>query len=227
MSTASDAAYEAIRAFLITGAAQPGDRLTEEQLSDISGVSRTPVREAVQRLERELLLMRTPGGRIAVPDWSTDEVDEMFTLRQMLESHAAERAATRLTKEQIAELEAVNGELHKTVAHAVPDIALFLDANRRFHEAVTEAAHSPRLAQILAMLVEQPVVLRTARGYSLDDLKQSARDHDELIAAFHARDSAWARAVMSSHLRRAFHAFAAAMKDAKDPAARDAARDAA
>ena len=63
------------------------------------------------------------------------------------------------------------------------------------------------------MLVEQPVVLHTAREYSIEDLKQSARDHEELIAAFRARDPHWARAVMGSHLRRAFHVFADAMGD--------------
>ena len=215
MSTATDTAYEKIRSHLLTGKARPGDRLTEEQLSAIAGVSRTPVREAVQRLERELLLMRTPSNRIFVPDWGADEIDEMITLRQMLESHAAERAATRLTDAQIEELSAINATLHEAVASdnptAPPDVARFLDANRQFHETVTEAAHSPRLGQILATLVEQPVVLHTAREYSIEDLKQSARDHDELIAAFRARDPRWARAVMGSHLRRAFHVFADAM----------------
>jgi DNA-binding GntR family transcriptional regulator len=70
---------------------------------------------------------------------------------------------------------------------------------------------------MLAKLVEAPVVLRTARTYSPDDLRQSARDHDELIASFAARDPDWARAVMGSHLRRAFHTFAKAV----GPAASD------
>ncbi|MEO0690852.1 MAG: GntR family transcriptional regulator [Pseudomonadota bacterium] len=213
MSTASDTAYEKIRHFLLAGGARPGDRITEEKLSEIAGVSRTPVREAVRRLERELLLMRTKTNRIMVPDWAQDEIDEMFTLRQMLEGHAAERAALRLSVEQIDDLARINAQLHEAVALAEPDIASFLDANRRFHEEVTEAAASPRLTQVLAMLVEQPVVLRTARGYSIEDLKQSARDHDELIAAFRARDPNWARAVMGSHLRRAFHVFAEAMSE--------------
>ncbi|MDY7097264.1 MAG: GntR family transcriptional regulator [Pseudomonadota bacterium] len=212
MSTAADTAYTKIREHVLAAKVQPGDRLTEEQLSEIAGVSRTPVREAVLRLERELLLMRTPSNRIFVPDWSTDEVDEMFTLRQMLESHAAERAAVRLAPEEVDALTKINSILHKAVEQDPPDVANFLDANRRFHEAVTQAADSPRLQQILAMLVEQPVVLRTARGYSKEDLKQSARDHDELLAAFKAGDAAWAKAVMASHLRRAFHAFASAME---------------
>ena len=105
----------------------------------------------------------------------------------------------------------VEHRLHEAVALEKPDVARFLDANRLFHEAVTQAAQSPRLGQILVMLVEQPVVLHTAREYSVDELRQSARDHDELIAAFRARDPRWARAVMGSHLRRAFHVFADAM----------------
>lgn len=217
MSTAADTAYDKIRSHLLGAKVRPGERLTEEHLAQIAGVSRTPVREAVQRLERELLLMRTPSNRIVVPDWGADEIDEMFTLRQMIEGHAAERAATRLSDQQIDELERINSALHEAVALEKPDVARFLDANRLFHEAVTQAAQSPRLGQILAMLVEQPVVLHTAREYSVDDLKQSARDHDELIAAFRARDPRWARAVMGSHLRRAFHVFADAMGERHSP----------
>jgi DNA-binding GntR family transcriptional regulator len=65
------------------------------------------------------------------------------------------------------------------------------------------------------------VVLRTARTYSQDDLRQSARDHDELVAAFAARDGDWARAVMGSHLRRAFHTFARTVGPKIDGAAND------
>lgn len=217
MTRASDNAYDKIRQVLLDGEVRPGEQLTEERLAQITGVSRTPVREAVRRLERELLLVRNESNRIFVADWSRDEVDEMFTLRQMLEGHAAERAAQRLTPARIDQLERVNQELHAAVAQDPPDIDRFLEANRLFHEIVTEAAHSPRLAEVLAMLVEQPVVLRTARKYTLADLVQSARDHDELIASFRAQDPSWARAVMASHLRRAFHAFSAAVEEAMTP----------
>jgi DNA-binding GntR family transcriptional regulator len=216
MSRASDRAYAAIRAHLLGGQVKAGEQLTEDQLAQITGVSRTPVREAVRRLENELLLVRSDTKRLFVADWSRDDIEELFTLRQMLECHAAERAAQRLSREQIAALEQINGELTAAVEGPSPDIARFLDANRAFHEVIVEAAESPRLGQLLARLVEAPVVLRTARTYSQDDLRQSARDHDELVAAFAARDPDWARAVMGSHLRRAFHTFARTVRPATD-----------
>lgn len=208
MSRASEQAYAKIRAHLLSGAVKAGEQLTEDQLAQITGVSRTPVREAVRRLEDELLLVRSDTKRLFVADWSRDDIEEMFSLRQMLECHAAERAARRMTRGQVAQMEAVNRELKAAIEQPTPDVARFLEANRAFHESIVEAADSPRLGQMLAKLVEAPVVLRTARTYSPEDLHQSARDHDELIAAFAARDPDWARAVMGSHLRRAFHAFA-------------------
>jgi DNA-binding GntR family transcriptional regulator len=216
MSRASDQAYATIRAHLMSGAVKAGEQLTEDQLAQIAGVSRTPVREAVRRLEDELLLVRSDTKRLFVADWSRDDIEEMFTLRQMLECHAAERAARRITRGQVARMEAVNRELKAAIEQSAPDVARFLEANRAFHEAIVDAAASPRLGQMLARLVEAPVVLRTARTYSPEDLRQSARDHDELIAAFAARDPDWARAVMGSHLRRAFHTFARAVGPAGD-----------
>ena len=84
----------------------------------------------------------------------------------------------------------------------------------------SEARYNPA-ARMLAKLVEAPVVLRTTRTYSQSDLRQSARDHDELVAAFAARDGDWARAVMGSHLRRAFHTFAKTVGPRADDAAND------
>ena len=211
MSRASEQAYTKIRAHLLSGAVKPNEQLTEDRLAQITGVSRTPVREAVRRLEDELLLVRSDTKRLFVADWSRDDIEEMFTLRQMLECHAAERAARRLSREQIGALEELNRDLKAAIEQTPPDVARFLDANRAFHEVIIDAAQSPRLGQLLPKLVEAPVVLRTARTYSPDDLRQSARDHDELIAAFAAHDPDWARAVMGSHLRRAFHTFARAV----------------
>jgi len=210
MSRASETAYEKIRNFILQGEAQPGMQLTEEKLSDIAGVSRTPVRDAVQRLENELLLVRSASKRLSVANWSDGEIDEMFTLRAMLERHAAERAAKRMDADSLDQLREINGVLKSAVNRSEPDIGAFLNANRQFHDLILNCAQSPRLSKLLPALVEQPVVRRTAHQYSVKDLAQSGKDHDELIAAFAVQDEKWAGAIMTGHVRRAFHTFSVA-----------------
>ncbi|MEP2101418.1 MAG: GntR family transcriptional regulator [Parasphingorhabdus sp.] len=207
MSRASETAYQKIRSFILQGEAVPGMQLTEEKLSEISGVSRTPVRDAVRRLENEMLVVRSASKRLSVADWSEGEVDEMFTLRAMLEAHAAARAAQRIDGDALNALRGINDELKQAINQSPPNITSFLEANRRFHDLILECARSPRLSKLMPALVEQPVVRRTAHQYSKTQLDQSAVDHDELIAAFAAKDADWARSVMTSHIRRAFHSF--------------------
>lgn len=209
MSRATDHAYAAIRGRIMAGELAPGASVGEEQLAALTGVSRTPVREAMRRLEAELLIRRAGPKRAFVADWSTDDVAEMFALRAMLESHAAARAAERIDAAGIALLTAHNEALGAAIDERQdPDIAGFLAANRAFHAAMVEAAASPRLATMLAKLIEQPVVARTAHLYDRPQLARSHAEHAELLAAFAVGDAEWARAVMAAHIRRAFHTFA-------------------
>ncbi|WP_017667789.1 GntR family transcriptional regulator [Sandarakinorhabdus sp. AAP62] len=206
-ASAADRAYAEIRGLILAGDASPGTPLREEALADIVGVSRTPIRDALRRLEAELYAVRTPGGRLVVADWNIDDVVEIFALRAMLEGHAAARAARRITASQLAELRSCNAAIEAAVANPEPDIAGFLAGNRRFHDLVLAASASVRLATMLTGLVEQPIVRRTATRYDRSDLARSAHEHGQLIQAFAARDEDWARAVMTAHIRRALHAF--------------------
>ena len=206
-ASASDRAYAEIRGLILAGDASPGAPLREEALADIVGVSRTPIRDALRRLEAELYAVRTPGGRLVVADWDSDDVAEMFALRAMLEGHAAARAARRMTPNLLAELKICNAAIEAAIAEPQPDIARFLTENRRFHDLILGASASPRLATMLAGLVEQPIVRRTATRYDRADLARSANEHGQLIHAFTAHDEDWARAVMTAHIRRALHAF--------------------
>ena len=210
MSRASNHAYAEIRSLILSGDAPPGTQLKEEQLADICGVSRTPVRDALRRLEAELYVVRSGSQRAFVADWSHEDVDEMFTLRGMLEAHAAARAATRFLRPSLDALIACNAAIESAVLRDKPDIGAFLDGNRAFHRIIVDTADSPRLSATLATLVEQPIVRRTAMHYGREQLAQSAREHRELILAFEARDADWAQAVMTAHIRRAFHAFSKA-----------------
>lgn len=207
MSRAADRAYAEIRRLILSGEVAPGAQLKEIQLAALCGVSRTPVRDALRRLEADLYIVRNGTQRAFVSDWKSSDLEEMFTLRGMLEAHAAARAASRMEATAIARLRAANTRIEQAVFGKNPDVPKFLDANREFHNIIVEAARSDRLASMLVALVEQPIIRRTAMQYDHEQLVQSVHDHQELIQAFAAGDAEWARTIMLSHIRRAFHAF--------------------
>jgi DNA-binding GntR family transcriptional regulator len=208
MSKASDRAYLQIRALILSGELSPGSQIGEAQMADRCGVSRTPIRDALNRLETELLIRRTESQRSFVADWSLDDVEDAFTLRGILESLAAERAANRISGEDLVRLRWLNATIGKAIVRDPPDITAFLDRNLAFHNIIMEAANSPRLSNMLAKLIEQPVVWRTAQNYDRSNLERSHREHEELLAAFDRRDGAWAASIMAGHIRRAFHTYA-------------------
>lgn len=193
---------------ILSGELPAGSQLGEESLAERCGVSRTPVRDALRRLESELLVKRNDSQRSFVADWSLSDVADAFELRAMLEGHAARRAAERIDDDTLQQLRSFNQAILNAVSADPPDVLGFLESNRDFHALILETAQSRRLASLLGTLIEQPVVWRTAHQYGRDALRRSHGEHDELLAAFARRDGAWAEAVMAAHIRRAFHAYA-------------------
>lgn len=214
MSKASDTAYRLIRAEILSGNLAPGEQLREEQLADVCGVSRTPVREALRRLEVERFVRRSDSQRTFVNDWSFDEIEESFALRAMLEGRAAARAATRIDRAAIDRLDGHNRAIRRAISGPNLDVTAFLDHNRAFHAIVLDASGSPNLAQLLTGIVEQPIVARTARQYDQAQIGRSLAEHEELVLAFRRADPVWAEAVMVAHIRRAFHAYSDAYRAA-------------
>lgn len=210
MSRASDRAYNHIRSMILSGELQPGSQIREEALAELCGVSRTPVRDSLRRLETEMFVRRNESQRSFVTNWSLDDLKDAFELRAMLEAHAAKRAAVRITQDQLARMRGHNGQLKQAIDASRPNVPHFIDSNRLFHATILEAAASERLANMLMQVTEQPVILRTARQYDLENLRRSHHEHDELLIAFDNRDGDWAAAVMTAHIRRAFHAYAEA-----------------
>jgi DNA-binding GntR family transcriptional regulator len=212
MSKASDHAYRYIRGEILAGNLAAGEQLREEQLAEGCGVSRTPVREALRRLEAERFVRRNESQRTFVNDWSFDEIEESFALRTILEGRAASRAASRITEEQIARLDGHNRAIERAIRTPPLDVQAFLDHNRSFHAIVLEAAGSVNLAVLLTGIVEQPIVVRTARQYDAQPIARSLAEHDERVLAFCRRAPEWAQAVMTAHIRRAFHAYSDAWR---------------
>lgn len=208
MSRASDRAYDRIRSMILQGDLPPGTQIREEQLAETCGVSRTPVRDALRRLEGQAFIRRSESQRSFVAEWSLDDIADAFELRAMLEGRAARRAAERMDQAALQHLRDCNRKILSAVAPPVADVPAFLEANREFHAMILEKADSRHLSSLLSALIEQPVVWRTAHHYGREALLRSHGEHEELLAAFARRDGSWAEAVMSAHIHRAFHAYA-------------------
>jgi DNA-binding GntR family transcriptional regulator len=211
LSNAADHAYAVIRAGILDGTFAPNARLKEADLVRFCGVSRTPVREALRRLAAEdfVVVHRNQGAQ--VKSWSDDDLDDLFSLRALLEGYSAGRAATRIKPEGLATIDAAIAEMDAVLAARGPQqrkIAEFLRLNRIVHEQVWRAAGSQRLFSILGRLVEQALMAHTAARFSMDRLAQSHHHHQELQRALEVGDAAWADAVMQSHIRAARHALA-------------------
>lgn len=210
MSRASDRAYDAIKIRILDGTLAPGVQLKEEELAELCGVSRTPVRDAMHRLEAEMFIQRSDSQRAFVSNWSIGDIEDLFTLRTMLESHAAAQAAERVTPEMLTELHRNVAAIDAAIDRPLPDVDAFLVENAQFHALIVKAAASDRLAHMINRLVLQPIVHRTALRYDADQLRRSLAEHVEIVAALEAHDADWARAVMTSHIRRAFHVYLSA-----------------
>jgi DNA-binding GntR family transcriptional regulator len=217
LSNAADRAYAAIRAGILDGSFAPNSRLKETELVRLCGVSRTPVREALRRLAAEdfVVIQRNQGAQ--VKSWSDEDLDDLFSLRALLEGYAAARAATRITSRNLNKIEAAIAEMDAVLASRAPQqrkVAEFLRLNRVVHEQVWAAAGSERLVIMLGRLVEQALMAHTAARFSLDRVAQSHHHHQELLRALRSRDPAWAEAIMQNHIRAARHALASRRAEA-------------
>jgi len=207
MSNAATRAYELIRTMILIGELPPGSQLKEEDLAERCGVSRTPVRDALRRLESEFFVSRSDSQRSYVADHSVDEINEIFAVRAMLEGHVAARAAERGGP-------GLAGRLAPLVGREADadNVEAFLANNAAFHAAVVAAADTDLMRAMLPRLTAQPIVYRTAQSYTSAQRRQSIQEHRELVDAIANRDAEWARAVMTAHIRRAFHVFEAAFR---------------
>lgn len=208
--TAADAVYEALRQRIASGRCGPGERLPEETLAEQLGVSRTPVREALRRLESEGFVSFETHRGAQVTAWTADDLEDIFALRALLEGHAAARAARRITKEELATLSGLADRMQSLLEAKRFDSTKMTKLNNEFHHLVLEIAASSRLTAMLGSLVQLPLVQRTFSRYTRAALERSAHHHRELVAALAAGDPEWASAVMHSHVRAALATLQAA-----------------
>ncbi|GAA2311865.1 GntR family transcriptional regulator [Actinomadura luteofluorescens] len=201
MVRAVDRVYARLRADILDGVHPPGARIGEAELAEATGSSRTPVREALRRLEVEGLVEVLPHRGARVPDWTPDDLEEIYDLRMLLEGAAARRAAARVTDADADRMDELCALMEAAVEPgAGQDLDRVAELNAEFHDIVRSAAASGRLVSMLNAVVQLPLVMRTFHRYSPADLARSSAHHRELAAALRARDGTWAESVMRAHV---------------------------
>jgi DNA-binding GntR family transcriptional regulator len=198
---ATERAYAEIRKRIVTGEYPQGSPLTEAALSKALGVSRTPVRAALGRLNADGLVDQLPNRRVVVASWNIGDVEEIFGLRAVLESYGAQLATSAVTPQKQAELEALCDEMDAALAAQEPGwLAVCTALNNRFHTGVLEATGNARLIALVASIVVIPLTHRTIGRYTVRELERSWAEHRAITEAFRQGDAEWAGSIMRSHI---------------------------
>lgn len=204
---AVEKAYSVVREGIFSGRFAPGTRITEKEIVDLSGVSRTPVREALRRLQMNGLVEVQPNLGAVVPSWSKEDAEEIFELRAVLECCAARLASERATPVQLDTMRrAASAQLEESRRKS-PDLDKIAELNSAFHFELYAASGNSRLNDVLVSLIEPTLVIRTFQYYSHDALVRSAHQHLEILDMLQARDADAAEAVMRTHVLAARHEF--------------------
>jgi DNA-binding GntR family transcriptional regulator len=193
---------EALRARIVDGTLAPGTWLSEPTIAAELRVSRTPVREALGRLEEEGLVRRTPGLGVFVAALTEREAAEIIGIRAALEGYAAHLAAARITEEELAHVRAAHAAAAE--AMAADDVEALLAANMEFHDAVNAASHSPRTVTMINGLRDWVVRYRTEVLGDKERRRRSFASHEQILEALNQRDEAAAERAMRQHIREAW-----------------------
>jgi DNA-binding GntR family transcriptional regulator len=203
--------FEALRNAIIERRLEPGDRLMEVQLAEAMGVSRTPVREAIRRLELEGFVVMIPRRGAYVAQLSLKDIADAFEIRGALEGLAAGLAAERATDEEIEQLERVIARTSDCLDKGDADKAVELDIE--FHEVIYEASRNQRLTQIISNLREQILRFRTQSLAYPGRLAIAVHEHVQIVDAIAERDPGAARKRAEEHIEAARNALMKLMSE--------------
>jgi DNA-binding GntR family transcriptional regulator len=192
-------AYSLILEAIDTGLFRPGDRLVESELADRFGVSRTPIREALQRLETQSLLTRD-GRSLIVASLDHNQLAELYVVRGELEGLAARLAARHATPEEVRVLR----DMLEADRALVNDPKALSRANRRFHKQIHLASHNRFLVKQLDLVHRSMALLATTSLAAEGRSKGTLEEHENIVRAIEAGDGDAAAAALRDHISKAF-----------------------
>jgi DNA-binding GntR family transcriptional regulator len=207
---------EAIREAIINGTLKPRERLMEIQMAEELGVSRTPIREALRKLELEGFIVMVPRKGAYVADVSLKDVADVFEIRAALEALAAGLAAERITDEEMEEMERLLVEKGEAINNC--DMERLVEVDTKFHEAIYQASRNQRLFTIINNLREQIQRFRATSLSFPGRMKQSLEEHRKIVEAIQSRSVNRARQVAQEHIENAENSMLESLKNSGLPA---------
>lgn len=201
---------ETLRDAIRKGILEPGERLMEVQLADELGISRTPVREAIRKLEQEGYVIMMPRRGTYVADVSVSDVKEIFEIRSALESLATGLAARRIEPDELEKLQSLLNEIEGYIKKN--DIEKIVEADIKFHGLLYQVSRNDRLVSIISNLKEQLARFRTLSMSYPGRLQETFEEHSEMVEAIANGDVSGARDAAEHHMERAEETLLKAMR---------------
>ena len=191
-------AYEHLRTLILSGELSTDTIYSEIALAEQLGVSRTPVREALLELSSQGLVTFLPRKGIKVNYFTIRDVEEVFELRSLVELRAVEKAATRATAEDIAELEDALAENERGASEE--DEEMFLEGDRRFHFTIARLVENSRLLAAFENLRDMVHMMSVQAVSRHKRMREVVEEHRHLLAAIEEGNVESARTAMSEHM---------------------------
>lgn len=190
--------FEYLRNAILAGELKPGERLMEVTIADQLGVSRTPVREAIRKLEKESFVIMIPRKGAYVADLTKKDIMEVLEIRKELEGFAAALAAERMT---LAEKEALGRVVERFNESLVNmDKRSMIESDNEFHSSIFEATKNQRLINIIYDLHDQFQRFRLIYFNEFNNFKEIQASHNRIFDAIIKQDSANARLEAENHV---------------------------
>ncbi len=196
-----DVVFENLREAIVEGRLKPGQRLMEVQLAEQLGVSRTPVREAIRKLELEGLVVMIPRKGAYVANMSLKDIIDVLEIRASLEGLAASLASERITSDDIKTLESIIEEFENNVDES--NVEALLKKDVEFHECIFKATNNKKLHQLINSLWEQVYRFRVTYISDYESTVNIVGEHKMILDAIKKGDNELAKKYAMEHIQKA------------------------
>ncbi|MDI3481058.1 MAG: hypothetical protein PWQ97_713 [Tepidanaerobacteraceae bacterium] len=197
--------YESIRQAIFYGELKPGDRLVEKELAEKMRVSRTPIREALRKLEAEGLIKHVPRKGVVVKGFSPEDIIEIYSIRQALEALAITYTVKNITETEIKKLKVLIEEMAALTEEDETE-GLF-NTSQEFNDILLKSCKMPRLISLINTYKEYLKRFRMVTMREKERKISALKDHREILQAVIDRDAERARKLVEEHLQKALESY--------------------